>query len=128
SALAFETFEQRGLFAADVGAGAHARLEIESLAAAGHMGAKISVIVRNFEGALELAECVRVFGANVDVAGRGPDGEGGDGHALDEHEGIPFHDHAVGVSSAVALVGVADDVFLVRGGVENRLPLYTCGG
>ena len=38
--------------------------------------------------------------------------EGGDGHAFDEREGIAFHDHAVGEGPAVALVGIADDVFL----------------
>ena len=30
------------------------------------------------------------------------------------HEGIALHDHAVGKGAAVALVGVADDVFLRR--------------
>ena len=58
---------------------------------------------------------MRIFGANVDVAAGGADGESGDGHAFDQHEGIAFHDHAIGVGAAVAFVGIADDIFLVGG-------------
>ncbi len=56
---------------------------------------------------------VRIFGADVDVAAGGADGESGDGHAFDQDERIAFHDHAVGVGAAVAFVGVADNVFLI---------------
>ena len=41
---------------------------------------------------------------------------------LDHHEGIAFHDHAVREGAGVALVGVADDVFLKAFGVGDRLP------
>ena len=51
-----------------------------------------------------------------------PDRDAGDGHAFDEDERIAFHDHAVGERAAVALVGIADDVFLVGLGVGDRLP------
>ena len=61
------------------------------------------------------------------IAAGGPDGEGGDGHALDEHERIAFHDHAVGVGAAVAFVGVADDVFLVARRLEHGAPLDAGG-
>ena len=55
---------------------------------------------------------VRIFRADIDVALGGADRDAGDGHAFDQHEGIAFHDHAVGEGAAVAFVGVADDVFL----------------
>jgi hypothetical protein len=37
-----------------------------------------------------------IFGADIDVAVSGADGDACNGHALDEDEGIAFHDHAVG--------------------------------
>jgi hypothetical protein len=49
--------------------------------------------------------------------------DAGDRHAFDQHEGIAFHDHAVGEGAAVAFVGIADDVFAVARGIEHRLPL-----
>ena len=48
--------------------------------------------------------------------------DAGDGHAFDEHEGIAFHQHAVGEGAAVALVGIAADIFLVGRGVVDGLP------
>ena len=53
-----------------------------------------------------------IFGADIDPALARPHGDAGDGHALDQAEGIAFHQHAVGIGPAVALIGIADDVFL----------------
>ena len=64
-----------------------------------------------------------IFRADVDVALAGADRDGRDRHALDHHEGIALHDHAVGEGAAVALVGVADDVFAVGAGLRHGLPL-----
>ena len=66
---------------------------------------------------------MRIFRADVDEALGGPGGDAGDRHAFDQHEGIAFHDHAVGEGGAVALVGVADDVFALGRRIEHRLPL-----
>ena len=41
--------------------------------------------------------------------------------------GIALHHHAVGEGAGVALVGIADDVFLVRRRVEHGLPLDAGG-
>ena len=65
---------------------------------------------------------MRIFGAEIDEALRRADGEAGDRHPFDQHEGIALHDHAVGKGAAVALVGVADDVFLVGAGEPTRCP------
>ena len=77
-------------------------------------------------GALDRAredvERVRIFGANVDVALGRPDREGGDRHPLDDEERIALHQHPVGEGPAVAFVGVADDIFLIRRGVTDRAP------
>jgi hypothetical protein len=43
---------------------------------------------------------------------RGADGQTGDRHALDQHEGIVFHHHAIGEGAGIAFVGIADDVLL----------------
>ena len=66
---------------------------------------------------------MRVFGADVDVTLGRAHRDAGDGHAFDQHEWIAFHDHAVGKGAAVALIGVADDVFLRALGLRHRAPL-----
>ncbi len=78
--------------------------------------------MRDVNCALQGAERVGIFRAEVDVAAGGADGESGNGHALDQDEGIAFHDHAVGVGAAVAFVRVADDIFLVVRRVKNGSP------
>ncbi len=64
-----------------------------------------------------------IFRADIDVALGRADREARDGHALDQQEGVTFHDHAVGEGAAVALVGVADDVFAAGRRVGDGLPL-----
>ena len=65
-----------------------------------------------------------IFGTDVDVALGRADGDAGDRHAFDEDEGIALHDHAVGEGAAVALVGIADDVFLRSpAALRDRPPL-----
>ena len=40
---------------------------------------------------------------------------GGNGHALEQAEGVAFHQHAVSKRAAVALIGVHANVFVGRG-------------
>ena len=68
-----------------------------------------------------------IFGADIDVAVGGADGDAGNGHALDQHEGIAFHDHAVGEGAGIALIGVAHDVFLLGPGLGDGAP-FDAGG
>src|SRR5262249_43479252 len=51
-----------------------------------------------------------VLAADVDVAGLGADGEGGDGHGLDEGEGVLLEEDAVLEGAGLGLVGVAHEV------------------
>ena len=127
AALAFQAFEQRSFLAANVGARAQANIQIELFAAARDVLAQVALFVGDGDGALHRLERVRIFRAQIDVAAGGAHRESRDGHALDEHERIAFHDHAVGVGAAVAFVRVADDVFLVGSGLQNRLPLDAGG-
>ena len=70
---------------------------------------------------------MRVFRADIDVALGVARGDAGDGHTLDQAERIAFHHHTVGEGAAVALVGVADDVFLRRLGLGDGAP-FDAGG
>ncbi|MNT00532.1 hypothetical protein D3C72_1349670 [compost metagenome] len=65
---------------------------------------------------------MRIFGTGVDIALGGAGGDAGDDHALDQNEGIALHDHPVGEGAAVALVGIADDIFAIARSIGNRLP------
>ncbi|MET3865077.1 hypothetical protein ABIC20_002386 [Methylobacterium radiotolerans] len=76
---------------------------------------------------LQGREGLRVLGAQVDVAAGGAGGDARDGHALDEVEGIALHHHPVGEGAGIALVGVADHVFLVRLGEHHGVPLDAGG-
>ena len=69
---------------------------------------------------------MRIFGADIDVALRRANRERGNGHTLDQEERVTLHQHSIGEGAAVALVGVADDVFLL--GVDpGRRPPFDAG-
>ena len=118
AALAFEAFQQRGLLAADIGAGADAHFEVEL-----GLGTQKTLALGQHDGALHDADGVGILRADVDVALGRADREACDRHALDQHEGIAFHDHAVGIGARIAFVGIADDVLPVGRRVGDRLPL-----
>ena len=81
---------------------------------------------RAFDRPRKDTERVRIFGADVDVAHRRADGEGRDRHSLDQEKGITLQQHPVGERAAVAFVGVADDVFLIRIDARCRAPFDAC--
>ena len=118
AASAFQAFEQRGLLAADIGTGADADLDFEIC-----FGAQQALGFSQHDGAFHDADGIRIFRADIDVALGRANGEARDRHALDQQEGIAFHDHAIGISARVAFVGVADDELAIRGRVGDRLPL-----
>ena len=70
---------------------------------------------------------MRIFRTQIDVALIGAGAQRGDRHALDQHERIALHDHAIGEGAGVALVGVADDILLVRRGLHRRAQLDPAG-
>jgi hypothetical protein len=123
AALAFDAFEERSLLAADIGAGARPHFDVESIWRAGDTGAQQAPAPGGCDCRLHCFDRVRIFGADIDVALGRADGDARDDHALDQNEGVAFHDHAVRKCSAVALVGVADDVLLRRRGLCDRAPL-----
>ena len=92
------------------------------MARAEHARAEQAARPRALDRSLKRREGVRIFGADIDVASRRADRDAGDRHALDQEEGIAFHQHAVGERAAVALVGVADDVLLIGLDAGGRAP------
>ena len=92
------------------------------MAGAEHVRAEPAARRARAPAPLEHAKSVGIFGADVDVALGRPDGRPAIGHALDQHERVALKQHAVGEGAAVALVGVADDVFLVRLDARDRAP------
>ncbi len=123
AAAALEAFEQRRLLAADIGAGADPHLHVERECRAEQREAEQAVLARRLDRPSHRPDRVRIFGADIDVAAGGADGEAGDRHALDQHEGIALHHHPVGEGAAVALVGVAHDIFLGGGRRRGGPPL-----
>ena len=119
----FEAFQQRGLLAADVGPGTQSGFHVEGLTAAQKVLAQQAVCPCNLDGAHHGAKRVRIFRADVDVALGGAGRDAGDRHALDQNERIALHQHPVGEGAAVALVGVANHVFLRGARCRHRPPL-----
>ena len=96
---------------------------MKRLAAAADVTAEITFGLGRLDGRLQRTLRVRVFHPQIDIALRRTHSQSGDGHALDQHEGITLHDHAVGVGARIALVGVADDVLLRGLRIHAGFPL-----
>ena len=123
AALAFQAFQQRRLFAADVGARAAPHLQKEPLAAARDALAQIARARGEHDCLAEYLLGQRILGAYVDVALFCADRQARDGHPFDEREGVAFHLHAIREGARVAFVGVADDVLGRGRRLQHGLPL-----
>jgi hypothetical protein len=122
AAPAFDAFEKRGLLAANIGPCALPHLDVEPIGRAGDARAQQAVAPGSRERSLHYLNRVRIFRADIDVALGGADRDAGDGHPLDQDEGITLHDHAVREGPAVAFIGIADDVLLRRRGLRHGAP------
>src|SRR5690606_21297388 len=109
--------------AADIGTCADAHLRVEGMIGAEHAAAQDACLARNRNGFVQGPFGMRIFGAQIDVALVGAHRDSCNRHALDEHEGVALHDHAVGEGSRVAFICVAYDVLTVRLRLKHRLPL-----
>ena len=81
----------------------------------------------NADRILHGVDRVRIFRTDIDVALGGAARDAGNRHALDQHEGIALHHHAVGEGATVAFIGIAADIFLVGLRVVNGFPLDARG-
>ena len=99
AALAFDRFDHRGLFAADVGAGAAAQLDARQ-ARRGRVG------LQAVEFLLQQRAAAVVLVAQVDVDGVDAHGPGGDQHAFEEAVRVALEVDAVLEGAGLALVDV----------------------
>ena len=107
--LAFEAFEQRGLLAADVGAGAVMQIEVE-VPAVDVVLADQPRLVGLVDRRLQALALAHEFAADVDVARVRRHGGAGDQAALDEKMRIVPHDLAVLAGAGLGLVGIDDEI------------------
>ena len=118
---------QRGLFAADKGAGAFFDLQVEAKAGVQDIVSEQTVLLHLLHSCGQSLDSQRVFGTDVDETLGGADGVGADEHTLEDGVRVTFEDGSVHESTGVTLVGVADDVLLSTGSVVAELPLQTGG-
>ncbi|MBA7587716.1 hypothetical protein ES708_29751 [subsurface metagenome] len=102
-------------------------MEVEAEIGAEYFVAQESLVLGLLDGEQHSFYRQRVFGSDVDIALGGADSVGGDSHPLDNSMGVAFHGAAVHKSPGVALVGVANHVFLVARRLVAKLPLLAGG-
>ena len=110
AAAPFQRVHQRRLLAADVGAGAAPQLDVETDAVAEDVVAEEAALAAALEGVVDPRQRQGIFAAEVEIPLLAAGGEAGDGHRLDQREGIVLHQHAVLEGAGLGLVGVADQV------------------
>src|SRR5690606_11849591 len=108
--LAFEALEQRGLLAADVGAGTPVQTDLEVVARAAGVAADQARVVRLVDRRLQDLRLAHVFAADVDVAVGRAHADAGEQAALDQLVRIVAHDLPVLAGAGLALVGVDHEV------------------
>ena len=118
AATALERVEERGLLAADVGAGTgvHGDLEVEP--GAEDVLAEVARRIRLLDRLEQPPVDVDDLAAQVDEGVVAADGERGDGHALDEEVRRGHHQRDVLAGARLGLVGVDDEV--ARAAVRRR--------
>ncbi len=122
---AFKRGDQRRLFAADEGPRALHQLDVEVESAVEDVGPEQAVFAGLFDGAVEAPHRQRILGAHVNDAFGRAHHVGADDHAFKQRMWIALDLVAVHVRAGVALIGVADDVFDVRFGLGQKIPLVS---
>ena len=110
AAAALDGSGQCGAFAADERARAPVDVHMEGEVGAEDVVTQQSPFLQLGNGVAQPCHGHGVFRADVDVAVFRTDGVSGDHHALDELEGVAFHNGAVHKRAGVALVAVADHI------------------
>ena len=107
--LAFQAFEQRGFFAADISAGAMMDENVDIPAVLVVLAEKTRIVAFVDRG-LQRFALADIFAAHVDIAGVGAHGEAGDHAAFDQRMRIVAHDIAVLAGAGLGFVGIDDEV------------------
>src|SRR3954454_20096699 len=122
AAPALDRRDERGLLSANERAGAEADVDVEAETRAADRGAEQARAFRLADGRFQVLDRERILGADVDEATLRADGECRDRHPFEDAVRVAFEDRAVHERSRVALVRVADDVFLLLGGLGDGRP------
>ena len=120
----FQRADQRGLLAADEGAGALDQFDVEVEAATQDVLAQQAVLPGLRDGDVQPVHRQRVFGADIDDSVRGAGDVAADRHAFEQRVRIALQLVAVHVGARIALVGVADQVFPVAHGLAQIFELH----
>ena len=112
AALAFNRGNHRGLLAANERARAFHHFAVQFLAGAENIVAEKTHFLRVFDGASHARDGQRIFRADVNQRFVGADGARGDHQAFEHAVRIAFHHAAVHERAGIALVGIANHVFL----------------
>ncbi len=122
--LPLDRAHQRGLLAADEGAGAAHQVDVEDEAGAEDVLAEQPELAGLAQGDDQVLDGQRVLVADVDDALGRAGGEGADQHPLDDAVRVALEHRAVHVGAGVALVGVADEELAAAVGLlGEQLPL-----
>ena len=127
AAVALDGAHERGLLAADKGAGALLDHEVEVQTAAQDVLADDAVGARLVDGLMQRLDRQRVLGADVDIAAAGADGARRDQHAFEQAVRVALDHGAIHKGAGVALVGVADEELHAAGLLVADLPLGAGG-
>ena len=107
--LAFEAFQQRGLFAADIGAGAVRDIDVERPAVDVVLADQLGLIGLVDRG-LQMLALPDELAAHIDVAGMRVHREARDQAALDQKMRVVPHDLAVLAGAGLGLVGIDHEI------------------
>ena len=108
--VSLDGVEQGGLLAADVGASAVAQFDVEGPAGSGGVAAEQTGPSGRVDCCGQARGGHRVLAPDVKPSPLGADGQAGDGHGLNDGEGVAFHQYPVLKGARFGLVGVAHQV------------------
>src|SRR5262249_44572726 len=113
------------LFAADERSGADPDFYVKVEIRFEDPGPEKTVVLCLPDRRLQTSNGQRVFGPNIDEALVRSDGAPGDCHSLKHSVWIALENAPVHKCSRIALVPVADDIFVCARGLRNRCPFQT---
>jgi hypothetical protein len=122
AASALDRSDERGFLAADESAGAEADLDVEVEGRLADLLAEKLHPFRLLDRGAEAFHGERILGADIEIAARGADRIGGDRHAFEHAVRIRFENAPVHECARIALVGVADHIFLAAARLRDRAP------
>jgi hypothetical protein len=127
AAFAFKAVQQAGFLATDIGPRTDADFHIKGIARAQNRRAQNAFGTRDVHRLLHHADRDGVFRTNIHKALGRTRCQSGNHHAFDEGEGVALHQHPVCEGGAIALIGVADDIFAVSFRLGDGFPLDAGG-